>query len=40
MTEMEDYLYARDMAQGNALMHTREEGRELLGAFRAEHGAA
>ncbi len=40
VAEMEDYLYARDMAQGNALMHTREEGRELLGAFRAEHGAA
>ena len=40
VTEMEDYLYARDMAQGNALMHTREEGRALLGAFRAEHGAA
>ena len=38
--EMEDYLYARDMAQGNALMHTREEGRTLLAAFRAEHGAA
>ena len=40
VAEMEDYLYARDMAQGNALMHTREEGRELLAAFRAEHGAA
>ena len=40
VAEMEDYLYARDMAQGNALMHTREEGRALLGAFRAEHGAA
>ena len=40
VAEMEDYLYARDMAQGNALMHTREEGWELLGAFRAEHGAA
>ena len=40
VTEMEDYLYARDMAQGNALMHTREEGRALLAAFRAEHGAA
>ena len=40
VTEMEDYLYARSMAQGNALMHTREEGRELLAAFRAEHGAA
>lgn len=26
VAEMEDYLYARDMAQGNALMHTREEG--------------
>ena len=32
VAEMEDYLYARDMAQGNALMHTREEGWELLGA--------
>ena len=40
VAEMEDYLYARDMAQGNALMHTREEGRALLAAFRAEHGAA
>ena len=40
VAEMEDYLYARDMAQGNALMHTREEGRTLLAAFRAEHGAA
>ena len=40
VTEMEDYLYARSMAQGNALMHTREEGRELLAAFRAEHGVA
>ena len=40
VAEMEDYLYAWDMAQGNALMHTREEGRELLAAFRAEHGAA
>ena len=40
VAEMEDYLYARDMAQGNALMHTREEGRELLATFRAEHGAA
>ena len=40
VAEMEDYLYARSMAQGNALMHTREEGRELLAAFRAEHGAA
>ena len=40
VTEMEDYLYAWSMAQGNALMHTREEGRELLAAFRAEHGAA
>ena len=40
VTEMEDYLYARSMAQGNALMHTREEGRELWAAFRAEHGAA
>ena len=40
VTEMEDYLYARSMAQGNALMHTREEGRELLAAFKAEHGAA
>lgn len=40
VAEMEDYLYAWDMAQGNALMHTREEGRALLGAFRAEHGAA
>ena len=40
VTEMEDYLYARDMAQGNALMHTREEGRTLLAAFRAEHGTA
>ena len=40
VAEMEDYLYARDMAQGNALMHTREEGQALLAAFRAEHGAA
>ena len=40
VAEMDDYLYARDMAQGNALMHTREEGRELLATFRAEHGAA
>ena len=40
VAEMEDYLYARSMAQGNALMHTREEGRALLAAFRAEHGAA
>ena len=40
VAEMEDYLYARDIAQGNALMHTREEGRTLLAAFRAEHGAA
>ena len=40
VAEMEDYLYARDMAQGNALMHTREEGRALWAAFRAEHGAA
>ena len=40
VAEMEDYLYARSMAQGNALMHTREEGRTLLAAFRAEHGAA
>ena len=40
VAEMEDYLYARDMAQGNALMHTREEGRALLAAFKAEHGAA
>ena len=40
VAEMEDYLYARDMAQGNVLMHTREEGRELLAAFKAEHGAA
>lgn len=40
VAEMEDYLYARSMAQGNALMHTREEGRELLAAFKAEHGAA
>ena len=40
VAEMEDYLYARSMAQGNALMHTREEGRELLGAFWAELGAA
>ena len=40
VAEMVDYLYARDMAQGNALMHTREEGRALLAAFRAEHGAA
>ena len=38
VAEMEDYLYARDMAQGNALMHTREEGQALLAAFRAEHG--
>ena len=40
VAEMDDYLYARSMAQGNALMHTREEGQELLAAFRAEHGAA
>ena len=40
VAEMEDYLYARDMAQGNALMHTRDEGQALLAAFRAEHGAA
>ena len=40
VAEMEDYLYARSMAQGNALMHTREEGQALLAAFRAEHGAA
>ena len=39
VAEMEDYLYARSMAQGNALMHTRDEGRTLLAAFRAEHGA-
>jgi len=31
VAEMEDYLYARDMAQGNALMHTREEGRAAFG---------
>ena len=40
VAEMEDYLYARSMAHGNALMHSREEGREMLAAFRAEHGAA
>ena len=38
--EMQDYLYARDMAQGNVLMHSREEGRALMAAFKAEHGAA
>ena len=40
VAEMEDYLYARSMAQGNALMHTRDEGQALLAAFRSEHGAA
>ena len=41
VAEMEDYLYARDMAQGNALMHTREEGGgSFWGRSGAEHGAA
>ena len=40
VADMEEYLYARDAALGNALLRTKEEGRELLSAFRARHGAA